>query len=165
MRSVQRCTKVEASASLQFEVGDRIRILRRQHGEDNWTGKTARIWQLTPDGWLRVDVEGHKGVKFTLKPNWVESMPDLSPEQQDEQPEQVLDQGWADEPDPESPISDIPLQAQSQGEAHPQFQAGDRLQVTNLGQQNQQWSGEVAEVLEVTEAEIKVTVRLPRQPI
>ncbi len=165
-RSVQRCTKVEAPASFQFEVGDRVRILRRQHGEDNWAGKTARIWQITSDGWLRVDVEGHKGVKFTLKPNWVEPMPELSPEQQDVQPEPVLDEGWADEPDPESPaISDIPLQAQVQGEAHPRFQAGDRLQVTNLGQQNQQWSGEVAEVLEVTEAEIKVTVRLPRQPI
>jgi len=150
----------------RYEVGDRVRILRRQHGKDNWAGKTARIWQITPDGWLRVDVEGHKGVKFTLKPNWVESMPELSPEQHNEQLEPVLDEGWADEPDPETPaISDIPLQAQAQGKAQPQFQAGDRLQVTNLGQQNQQWSGEVAEVLEVTEAEIKVTVRLPRQPI
>jgi len=158
----------------EFEVGDRVRIRRRQHGKDNWAGKTARTWQINPDGWLRVDVEGHKRVKFTLKPNWVEPMPELSPEQQDEQLEPVLDEGWADEPDPEPPamvsdqpsaIADIPLQAQSQGEAHPQFQAGDRLHVTNLGQQNQQWCGEVAEVLEVTEAEIKVTVRLPRQPI
>jgi len=102
---LQESPQIELPPVAQFEVGDRICILRRQHGKDNWAGKTARISQITPDGWLRVDVEGHKGVKFTLKPNWVESMPELSPEQHNEQPEPVLDEGWADEPDPELPIS------------------------------------------------------------
>jgi len=160
-RCVQHCTKVEVPASFQFEVGDRVRILRRQHGENNWTGKTARIWQLTPDGWLRVDVEGHKGVKFTLQRNWVEPMPEVSSEQQDVQPEQVLDEEWADEPDPESPvIIEAPTEVKPEGEATPQFRAGDRLQVTNLGKSNQQWTGEVAEVVEAAEDCIKVIVEI-----
>ena len=55
-----------------FKVGDRIRIIRRQHGADDWTGSTATIWEVTTDGWLRVNVEGRDGVKFTLHPDWVE---------------------------------------------------------------------------------------------
>ena len=62
------------TTSHQISVGDRVRILRRQHGDDKWTGCTAKVWEVTPDGWLRVDVEGYKGVKFTLKPEWVELM-------------------------------------------------------------------------------------------
>ena len=55
-----------------FKVGDRIRIIRRQHGADDWTGSTATIWEVTTDGWLRVNVEGRDGVKFTLRQDWVE---------------------------------------------------------------------------------------------
>ncbi len=62
------------TTSHQINVGDRVRILRRQEGEDKWTGCTAIIWEVTPNGWLRVDVEKYKGVKFTLKPEWVELM-------------------------------------------------------------------------------------------
>jgi hypothetical protein len=55
-----------------FSVGDRIRIIRREQGPDKkWTGKIAKIWEITDGGWLRVNVEGHKGVKFTLHPDWV----------------------------------------------------------------------------------------------
>jgi hypothetical protein len=71
-------TNLSQTASLQFCIDDRIRILRRQHGEDKWTGCTAIIWEVTQNGWLRVDVEGHQGVKFTLKPEWVELMEELS---------------------------------------------------------------------------------------
>lgn len=80
----------------RHEVGDRIRILRRQHGEDNWAGKAARIWEITSDGCLRVDVEGHPGVRFTLKPDWVERMPEEIHEQSDEQPEPELVQSQDD---------------------------------------------------------------------
>jgi hypothetical protein len=64
--------------SPKFSIGDRVRILRRQHGADKWAGCTAKIWEVTPDGWLRVDVEGHQGVKFTLQPDWVEFMEELN---------------------------------------------------------------------------------------
>ncbi len=158
-------------ATAKFVVGDRVRILRRQHGEDNWAGKTARIWQLTPDGWLRVDVEGHKGVRFTLKPNWVEPMLDLSPEQHNQQPEPVLDEDWADEPDPESPvvvsdrpwaIAEAPSEAESVAESHSQLQVGDFLSLVAPDEQDPKWKGEVVEVLEVSETEIKVVLRIPR---
>jgi Protein of unknown function (DUF3102) len=54
-----------------FGVGDRIRITRREQGPDKWSGKIAKIWEITDGGWLRINVEGHKGVKFTLHPDWV----------------------------------------------------------------------------------------------
>lgn len=146
----------------RYEVGDRSRILRRQHGEDNWTGETARIWEITSDGCLRVDVEGHPAVRFTLKSQWMERMLEEVDEQSDDQPEQLLDEGWADEPDPETPAI---AKGSSESEAPLQLEAGDRLQVTNLGKQNQKWTGEVTEVLEVTETEIMVAVRVPRQPL
>jgi len=145
----------------QYAVGDRVRILCRQHGEDNWTDKIAKIWQITPDGWLRVDVEGHPGVKFTLKPEWVERMPEEIPEHHSDQPEQALDEDWANKPDPESSaLVDAPSEVQTEGEATPQFRAGDRLQVTNLGKSNQQWTGDVAEVVEAAEGCIKVVVEI-----
>jgi len=62
-RKLEDSAQTKLAPVSQFQVGDRVRILRRQHGKDNWAGKTARIWQITPDGWLRVDVEGHKGVR------------------------------------------------------------------------------------------------------
>lgn len=143
----------------KFEVGDRVRILRRQHGGDNWTGKTAGIWQITSDGWLRVAVEGHQGVKFTLKPEWAEPVTE-APEKYKVQPVPVPSD-WADESDPKSPeIANVP--SEEQKKAVPRFQAGDWLQGTNLGQQNQEWTGEVAEVLEVTATAIKVIVQIPR---
>lgn len=67
-----------SQTSLQISVGDRVRILRRQHGADKWTGCTAKVWEVTPNGWLRVDVEGHQGVKFTLNPDWVELLEELN---------------------------------------------------------------------------------------
>lgn len=66
------------TTSHQISVGDRVRILRRQEGEDKWTGCTAKVWEVTPNGWLRVDVEEYKGVKFTLKPEWVELLEELN---------------------------------------------------------------------------------------
>lgn len=150
-------TEVKAGDGLRPAIGDRVRILRRQKGQDKWSGKTARIWEITPDGRLRVAVEGHKGVRFTLKPEWVEPVTE-TPENYKAQPEPgPVDP--ADEPDPESSI-DMP--SEEENEAAPRFQAGDRLQGTNLGQQNQEWTGEVAEVLEASETEIMVVLRIPR---
>jgi Domain of unknown function (DUF4351)/Protein of unknown function (DUF3102) len=63
--------------SPQFCVGNRVRILSRQEGEDKWTGYTAKVWEVTPDGWLRVNIEGHQDIKFTLKPEWVELLEEL----------------------------------------------------------------------------------------
>lgn len=65
-------------APSSFTIGDRVRILRRQHGADKWAGCTAKIWEVTQNGWLRVNIEGHQGVKFTLKPDWVERLEDDS---------------------------------------------------------------------------------------
>lgn len=154
-KAVATPTETEPASPPEFKVGDRIRILRRQEGEDKWSGKTAWIWEVTPDGRLRVDVEGHKGVKFTLKPEWVIHVTE-TPESYETQSNQA---DSADQPDPESPaIADVPSE---EGVSVPRFQAGDRLQVINPGQQTQQWL-EVAEVLEATETEIKVVLRLPR---
>ncbi|CAA9353472.1 hypothetical protein AVDCRST_MAG94-2943 [uncultured Leptolyngbya sp.] len=162
---IQRCTKVdvqaEAPTSFQFEVGDRIHILRHQHGEGSWAGKTARIWQVTPDGHLRVDVEGHPEVRFSLHPDWVERIPEEIPEQHNEQLEQVLSPSWADEQDPEPPtVTDIPSLVQREGEAAPHVQPGDRVFLGDPNQQGQRWMGEVAEVLEAAEDCIKLIVEL-----
>jgi predicted XRE-type DNA-binding protein len=83
-------------------------------------------------------------------------MPQVLPDEADpESPAMVSDRpsAIAEEPSEAKPVKEVPLQ----------FQAGDRLQVTNLAKQNEQWTGEVAEVLEVSEAEIKVIVRVPCQ--
>jgi hypothetical protein len=95
-------TNLSQTASLQFCIGDRIRILRRQHGEDKWTGCTAIIWEVTQNGWLRVDVEGHQGVKFTLKPEWVELMEELN------MTEPTNPQTFSD-PDPVIPKKPLPV--------------------------------------------------------
>ncbi|MGB8702652.1 MAG: DUF3102 domain-containing protein [Thermosynechococcaceae cyanobacterium] len=62
----------QSQISHTFEIGDRVRILRRQNGQDKWSGYVGNVWEITVDGWLRVDVEGHQGVRFTLHPDWVE---------------------------------------------------------------------------------------------
>lgn len=87
----KRHTTYSPTAALRFCVGDRIRILRRQEGKDKWTGCTAIIWEVTPNGWLRVDVEEYKGVKFTLKPEWVELMEktEMTETQDHNQPESI----------------------------------------------------------------------------
>lgn len=148
------------TAVKSYKAGDRIRILCRQHGEDEWSGKTARIREITPDGWIRVDVEGHKGVRFTLNPDWVEPMsetPELTP--------QAAPQS-ADEPDPETPAmafgqSETIADAASEELPASQVpQAGVRLRLANLEQSGQQWVGEVAEVIEVAEGEIEVIVKI-----
>ena len=76
---IPQVTSSDISAS-NISVGDRVRILRRQEGEDKWTGCIAQIWEITPSGWLRVNVEGHQGVKFTLKPEWVELLETFMPD-------------------------------------------------------------------------------------
>ncbi len=68
-----------------FEVGSRVTILRRQNGIDQWAGKTATVWEVTLDGLLRVNVEDHPGVRFTLKPEWVERV-EMNPAQTDALP-------------------------------------------------------------------------------
>jgi hypothetical protein len=83
-----------------FSVGDRIRLNRREQGPDKWTGKIAKIWEITDGGWLRVNVEGHKGVKFTLHPDWVELLeePEMlepistptMPDSENQKPEQAI---------------------------------------------------------------------------
>lgn len=155
----------EPAPANDFKVGDRIRILCRQHGQDEWTGKTARVWQITLDGQLRVEVEGHKGVKFTLKPEWVERMPEEPPEQQNEQPVPALDDAWVDEPDPETPaIAEAPAEVQPEGEATPQFQAGDHFYLSDPKQRNRQWVGEVAEVIEASDNRTRVIVEISHPP-
>lgn len=113
------CIKLDAQAeapvSFRFEIGDRVRILRRQHGEDNWTGKSARIWRITSDGWLRVAVEGYKGVRFTLNPTWVERMIEQPPEPPPEQPEPAIPNSGTDQPDPGPPAIAEQSQADQPG--------------------------------------------------
>ncbi len=160
-KDVEDSVQTEPAPVTQFEVGDRVRILRRQLGKDNWSGNIAQIWELTPDGWLRVDVEGHEGVRFTLHPDWVERMPEETPEQHNEQLEQVLSPSWANEPEPESPtVTDIPPIAQREGEAAPHVQPGDWVFLGDPNQQGQRWIGEVAEVIEAAEDCIKLIVEL-----
>ncbi|PSB49538.1 ParB/RepB/Spo0J family partition protein [Chroococcidiopsis sp. CCNUC1] len=60
--------------SKQFQVGDYIRVLPSQNGEleEQWTGKTARVCQVTTDNLLQVDVEGHEEAKLLLSSECVE---------------------------------------------------------------------------------------------
>ncbi|MGB8700580.1 MAG: ParB N-terminal domain-containing protein, partial [Thermosynechococcaceae cyanobacterium] len=37
-----------------FEIGDRVRIIRRQNGQEKWSGYIGNVWEITVDGWLRV---------------------------------------------------------------------------------------------------------------
>ncbi|MGB8703181.1 MAG: hypothetical protein WCD18_27495 [Thermosynechococcaceae cyanobacterium] len=71
------------TVSQQCSMGDRVRIIRRQNGQDKWSGYIGNIWEITVDGWLRVAIEGKTGVRFTLHPDWVEllenSMTDNNP--------------------------------------------------------------------------------------
>ncbi len=160
-KGLEDSPQIEPALTIVFRVGARVRILRRQHGGDNWAGKTARIWQVTPDGHLQVDVEGHLGVRFTLHPDWVERMPEEIPEQHNEQLGQVLSPSWADEPHPESPtVTGIPPIAQREDEAVPHVQPGDRVFLGDPNQQGQRWMGEVAEVIEAAEDCIKLIVEL-----
>lgn len=76
-----------------FEVGDRVRILKRQNGIDQWAGKTATVWEVTIDGLLRVKVEEHPSVRFTLRPEWVERV-EVDGAQTDALP---IEQGLRDE--------------------------------------------------------------------
>jgi len=145
------------AAAKPCEPGDRIRILRRQDGQDKWSGKTARIREITPDGRLRVDVEGANGVRFTLNPDWVQPME--TPDSYKVQPEQAPQQ--ADVPDPEAPV--IAGDAAEELPANPptlQLHAGDRLRLANLDQSDHQWVGEVAEVIEVDEDQIELIVKI-----
>lgn len=147
------------AAAKPYGPGDRIRILRRQHGQDKWSGKAAWIREITPDGQLRVDVEGHKGVRFTLNPDWVEPMETL--ESYKVPPEQASQS--VDDPSPESPkIADA--SSRQQKRATPRFQAGDQLYINNPNQREQQWVGEVAEVIEVADDRVQVVIEIPRQP-
>lgn len=59
--------------------------INSQPGQDQWIGQTARIQQVTRDGWLKVVVEGQQGVRLTLKPEWVEIMPDETSSNLEEQ--------------------------------------------------------------------------------
>ncbi|HEY9825948.1 MAG TPA: DUF3102 domain-containing protein [Stenomitos sp.] len=70
----------QIQAQSTYTMGDRVRILRRQMGQDEWCGEIAKVWNISDDGWLRVDVEGHPGVRFTLHPNWVELVDEISRE-------------------------------------------------------------------------------------
>lgn len=145
-----------------YQAGGRVRILCRQHGKDKWSGKVARIREITSDGQLRVDVEGQKGVRFTLNPDWVEPME--TPESYKVQPKQASISRWADEPDPESPVIAGSAAEELPASQPPlQLQAGDRLRLANLGQSGQQWVGEVAEVIEVAEDRVQVIIEIPRQ--
>lgn len=150
-----------------YEVGDHIIILRRQHvsTEDKWVGKTARIWQVTPDKELRVNVEGHKGVRFTLNPDWVKPVTE-SPEKYQPQPEQSFSPG-VDEPDPQSPAISYStpegsVAAQQAMEAQFRFQVGDSFGIVTPNEQESLLTGEVIEVLEASEKEIKVVIRIPQ---
>lgn len=97
---------------------------------------------------------GHKGVRLNLRPNWVERVEETS-----EQLECTLIQDWADEPHSESlAISNV--SSEEQNEALPRIQVEDRIQLTNLGQQNQEWIGEVAEVAAFSEGCVRVTVEI-----
>jgi hypothetical protein len=142
-----------------YQVGDRIRIVRRQHGEDKWSGAIARIREITPDGRLRVDLEGAKGVRFTLNPDWVEPME--TPESYKVQPEQVSPPQRTEEPAPEFPrIAGAASEKLPANQPTLQLQAGDRLRLANLEQSGQQWVGEVDKVLQVAEGEIEVIVKI-----
>jgi hypothetical protein len=148
------------AAAKSYTPGDRIRILRRQDGQDKWSGKTALIREITPDDRLRVDVEGAKGVRFTLNPEWVESMSEAS-DNYKVQPEQVSPPQLADEPDPKSPaIADAAAEELPANQPILQLQAGDRLRLANLEQSGQQWVGEVDKVVQVGDDEIEVLVKI-----
>lgn len=146
-----------------YVAGDHIRILRRQNGADKWSGKVAKIMEVTPDGRLRVDVAEAQGVRFTLNPEWVESMSEI-PESYKVQPEQASIPQGADEPDPESPaMADAASGEPPLSQSPLQLQAGDRLRLANLKQSGQQWVGEVADVIEVAEDRVQVVIEIPRQ--
>lgn len=150
-----------------YKIGDHITILRRQHisTEDKWVGKSARIWEVTADNQLRVNVEGHKGVRFTLNPDWVKPVTE-SPEKYQPQPEQSSSPR-VNEPDLEPfALSDSPsdgsIPAQRAVEAQSRFQVGDSLGIVTSNEQESLLTGEVVEVLEASKKEIKVVIRIPQ---
>jgi len=73
----------------QIQVGDYVRVLPSQNGEfeEQWTGKTARVDQVTTDKLLRVDVEGHEEAKLLLSSECVERVAPEAVESGNDEPE------------------------------------------------------------------------------
>lgn len=84
-----------------FEVGSRVRILKRQNGINQWVGKTATVWEVTHSGLLRVNMEEHPNVRFTVRPEWVERV-EMNPAQTDALP---IEQGFNS--DCSSPLTEL----------------------------------------------------------
>lgn len=66
--------------------------------------------------------------------------------------------------DPAANSGDHPLQNQAQMEMQPLFEIGHYFCITDVGQQDHRWLGEVAEVKEATATEIEVVLRISLQP-